>query len=214
MIDYRAFHPAMTYHQFMLVAASYFLGSLPNGYLISLAVGGLDIRQRGSGNPGAANVYGVLGAGPALATLIADILKGFLPVLLVLNLYPGRYDIALFCAAAAIAGHSWMFFLRFRGGKAVATTAGVFLALLPVQMSLTFLLFSLTVWLSGHISAGSMLAAFVFPFIALATGAPIGATRLAFFSCILILIKHISNVGRLRSGSEADYDEGADLEKY
>ncbi len=203
----------MSAFDFTLVAASYFIGSIPSGYLISLATYGVDIRERGSGNPGAANVFYVLGTGPGLATLITDVLKGFLTVWFAQNLFPQQGNLILLCGAAAIGGHTWMFFLRFSGGKAVATTTGVFLVLTPAAMLPTLLIFAVAVWISGHISVGSIVASAIFPFITLLFSTPPSTTGLAFLSCFLILIRHISNLERLRSSTEDDYDMGSDLEK-
>jgi len=203
----------MAVHHFLLILGSYLLGSLPSGYLVSLAAGGVDIRQRGSGNPGAANVYTILGPGPGIATLIGDILKGYFPVWIAQHAVPGAENLALLCGAAAIVGHAWMFFLSFNGGKAVATTAGVFLALLPGPMLIALAIFLFSVWFSKHIAVGSMAGAAAFPFITILAGSPPSVSLLAFFSCALILIRHVSNVGRLREGTEANYDKGSDLEK-
>ncbi|MFH2201820.1 MAG: glycerol-3-phosphate 1-O-acyltransferase PlsY [Elusimicrobiota bacterium] len=196
-----------------LVIFSYLLGSLPSGYLVALAAGGLDIRERGSGNPGAANVFHVLGAGPGLTTLIADILKGYLPVYLAQHCAGSDARLVLLCGAAAICGHTWMLFLRFNGGKAVATTAGVFLALSPTAMLPTITIFAVTVWISGHISIGSISSSALFPLITIVMRTPPHTTGLAFLSCILILIRHISNVEHLRKYCEEDYDTGSELEK-
>jgi len=200
----------MSAYYFLPAAASYFLGSLPSGYLVGLAASGIDIRERGSGNPGAANVFHVLGAGPGLATLLADVLKGFLPVYAAQQFVPGDERLILLCGGAAICGHTWMFFLGFNGGKAVATTTGVFLALAPTAMAPILAIFSLSVWISGHISVGSILGSALFPISAILMEAPAPTTGLAFFSCVLILIRHIPNIERLRSGSEEDYDRDSD----
>lgn len=191
----------------VLMVASYLFGSIPFGYLVARFAGGIDICSRGSGNPGAANVFHILGPGPGMATLLGDVLKGFLPILIVQHLFPGNERIILLCGAAAICGHVWMFFLKFNGGKAVATSAGVFLALQPAAMIPTIAIFVIAVWISRHISVGSIAAALVFPIFTILLGAPLPTTGFAFMACILILIKHVPNMERLTSGSEADYDQ-------
>src|SRR5208282_4716853 len=113
------------------------------------------IRQYGSGNPGAANVYRTIGKGPGIATLAIDGLKGFLPVLLAKHFYPENYQVQVLCGALAILGHVWTIFLRFKGGKAVATSAGVFLALSPKPALGAFAIFGAGVMLTSHISVGS-----------------------------------------------------------
>jgi len=181
----------------LLVLSSYALGGIPSGYIVARRLKGIDIREHGSGNPGAANVYRVVGPVAGLITLAADALKGFVPVLLAARLYPGDSEVAAACGAMAIVGHLWTVFLKLRGGKGVATTAGVFLALLPVPMVPTIVIFAAGMAFTGHISIGSISAALVFPFFALLSRAPLYYSMLAFAACGLILYKHIPNVKRL-----------------
>ncbi|MFA5139760.1 MAG: glycerol-3-phosphate 1-O-acyltransferase PlsY [Elusimicrobiota bacterium] len=190
-----------------LVALSYFLGGVPSGYIIARRVRGIDIRKHGSGNPGTANVYRSVGRKAGLLTLAADALKGFLPVYLAIVFYPEQQAVSLLCGAMAIIGHVWTVFLNFGGGKGVATTAGVFLALLPRCMGPAAIIFFVAMGLSGHISVGSMTTAAVFPFLALMAGSPPAYTALAFASSSLILYKHIPNLRKLLR-------ERAQLEKH
>lgn len=180
-----------------LVTLSYVLGGVPSGYIIARMTRGIDIRQHGSGNPGTANVYRVLGRKAGLQTLTADALKGFVPVCLAVVYRPEQPAVSFLCGAMAIVGHVWTVFLNFGGGKGVATTAGVFLALLPGCMAPTAVIFLVAMGLSGHISVGSMTAAAAFPFLALAAGSPPAYTALAFASCALILYKHVPNLKKL-----------------
>lgn len=180
-----------------LVLFSYLAGGIPTGYLIVKRLYGYDIRTRGSGNPGTANVYRNAGALPGAITLFVDALKGFLPVYLGLRLYPGDRGLAIALGAAAIVGHNWTVFLRFKGGKGVATSAGVFSAILPVPMLITAGAFLLAVKISGHISVGSMTGAIVLPLAALLCHAPPPFTAAAAGAGAMILIKHVSNVKRL-----------------
>lgn len=181
-----------------LAAVSYFSGAVPSGYLIAKRLRGIDIREHGSGNPGAANVYRVVGAAAGTATLAADSLKGFLPVFAARRLAaPGDPLFMALCGALAIVGHIWTVFLGFRGGKGVATAAGVFAALLPVPMVPAVLVFIAGTALSGHISVGSMLAALALPAAALLYGSPAPLSALALAACVLILIRHIPNLKRL-----------------
>src|SRR5438874_997614 len=113
----------MFFHKIGLIALSYLAGGIPTGYLVVKRLKGFDIRTQGSGNPGTANVYRTAGAGPGAITLLIDALKGFLPVLLARHWHPHSPNLALACGAAAIVGHDWTIFLRFRGGKGVATSA-------------------------------------------------------------------------------------------
>ena len=150
----------------ILFVTSYLLGGIPTGYIVG-RLHGMDIRKHGSGNPGTANVYRTLGKVPGLITFAIDFLKGFVPALVAMHYFfiPGSTDFSkghwwlpVTAGALAIAGHIWTVFLRFRGGKGVATAAGVFMALLPVPTAGAFVVFAIAVALTGHISVGSMSA--------------------------------------------------------
>ncbi|MFI5347779.1 MAG: glycerol-3-phosphate 1-O-acyltransferase PlsY [Elusimicrobiota bacterium] len=185
-----------------LLTLAYLSGGIPTGYLVVKRFYGYDIRTRGSGNPGTANVYRNAGAKAGAITLAVDALKGFLPVMLCLHLFPGNVGLAIATGAATVIGHNWTIFLGFRGGKGVATSAGVFTALLPWPMAATAIAFLLAVKLSGHISVGSMTGAVVLPVAALALGAPPALSAAAAGAGTLILIKHISNIKRLLADRE------------
>lgn len=185
-----------------LAALSYLAGGIPTGYLVARRLKGIDIREHGSGNPGAANVYRVVGRGAGAATLGVDALKGYLPVLLAHHRYPRALWVPVLCGSLAILGHVWTVFLGFRGGKAVATSAGVFAALLPKPLAGALAAFALGFLVSGHISAGSMLGAVVFPFLSLASGSPAPLSAMAFAVSGLILYRHLPNLRRLLEGRE------------
>ena len=182
-----------------LIALSYLAGGIPTGYLAARWFKGIDIRKHGSGNPGTANVYRVVGTGAGAVTLLGDALKGFLPVLLAQRLFPEQPWFALLCGAAAIVGHDWTVFLGFKGGKGVATSAGVFAALTPLPLALTLLSFAGGVWGSGHISMGSLSAAAVLPVLCLLNGEPALFSAGALAASALIVYKHIPNIQRLRA---------------
>lgn len=195
-----------------LCALSYLAGGIPTGYLLARSLKGIDIREHGSGNPGAANVYRVVGRGAGAATLAADALKGFFPVLLARRWYPDSYWVMVLCGALAIVGHVWTVFLKFRGGKGVATSAGVFAALLPKPLAGAVAVFILGVAATGHISVGSMGAALVFPFLAIFLHSPAVLSAMAFCVSGLVLIKHVPNFKRLVYGSELSFRHGSHLE--
>jgi acyl phosphate:glycerol-3-phosphate acyltransferase len=186
---------------------SYLAGGIPTGYLLARRYRGIDIREHGSGNPGAANVYRVCGRGPGAATLFVDAAKGFLPVMLAQRLHPDRPWVALLCGALAIGGHDWTIFLGFKGGKGVATSAGVFGALMPKVMALILLVFASGVAYSRHISVGSMAAAAALPMVSLAARQPRDFSLLALGAGALILYKHIPNLKRLRDSRELSFRE-------
>jgi glycerol-3-phosphate acyltransferase PlsY len=185
-----------------LVAFSYLAGGIPTGYLVVRRLMNIDIRERGSGNPGTANVYRVAGARAGAVTLLVDALKGFVPVLVAHRLYPERPWFAVLCGAAAIIGHDWTVFLGFKGGKGVATSAGVFAALTPQPLALTLMSFLGGMWGSGHISMGSLCAAAVLPVFCLLTGSPRPYAIAALAASLLIVYKHIPNIQRLRQERE------------
>ena len=193
-------------HPALALAIAYASGSLPFAWLAGRAAG-VDLRQQGSGNLGATNVFRVLGWKVGLAVFLADALKGALPVLLLPPRIDSTIDPALWaiaCGIAAIAGHVRPLFLRFRkGGKGVATAAGVFFALAPLPMLVTFGLFVAVVLATGYVSLGSLLSAVVLPAFLLVTQgsrAPLFVVSVIIAS--FVFWTHRANIGRLRRGEE------------
>jgi glycerol-3-phosphate acyltransferase PlsY len=185
-----------------LIGASYLVGGIPTGYLTVRWLKGIDIREHGSGNPGAANVYRVAGPLAGAITLFVDAIKGFTPVWICRQLLPGHTILAIAAGAAAVIGHDWTVFLGFRGGKGVATSAGVFAALCPKAMAGAIIVFVIGFLASGHISVGSMAASIALPVLSLALSAATPVTAFAAIACALILYKHIPNLRRLLEGRE------------
>ena len=165
------------------------------------ASGAADLRQIGSGNLGAANVLRTSGIRAGILVAALDIAKGAACVLLAVRLSP---DAAAPAAAglAAIIGHVYPVWLRFRGGKGVATACGVFLVLAPLAVLPAVMVFVLTVWATKYVSLGSMLASLLLPAIAYATGSPGPAVIVACAAAALILSRHHSNLMRLLAGTE------------
>lgn len=192
----------MDFRILALFVFAYLAGGIPTGYLLVKRLYGYDIRTRGSGNPGTANVYRNAGALAGAITLAVDAFKGFAPVHLSLFLYPRRPELAIAVGVAAIFGHNWTPFLGFKGGKGVATSAGVFSALLPGPMLATVAAFIVAVAASGHISVGSMTGAVALPIAAVALGAPQAFCWAAAGAGALILVKHVSNIRRLLENRE------------
>lgn len=202
----------------ILFVSSYLLGGIPTGYIVG-RLHGIDIRKHGSGNPGTANVYRTLGKVPGLITFAIDFLKGFAPALVAAHYFfiPGSTDFSkghwwlpVTAGALAIAGHIWTVFLGFRGGKGVATAAGVFMALLPVPTAGAFVVFAVAVALTGHISVGSMSASVALPILCflLAKDYQRPFTLLALSVCALIFYTHIANIRRILKGSELSFKHG------
>ncbi len=198
----------MELHAVGLGAASYAMGGVPSGYLIARYTRGIDIREHGSGNPGAANVYRVVGRWAGWGTLALDALKGFVPVTLARRLYPNDDRLLIGCGALAIIGHVWTIFLGLRGGKGVATSCGVFAALLPLPTFITFLAFVAAVAASGHISVGSILAAVVLPVVSFGLDQNRAFSIFAAAVSVLVLYKHIPNMRRLMGRGEPGFGGG------
>lgn len=196
------------------LALGYLSGSLPWGLWLGRWFRGVDVRQVGSGNLGATNVFRSLGRGLGLATLVLDMAKGGLPVWIVPALpiaeaFPGGPEVCgLAVGMAAIAGHVWTFLASFRGGKGVATTAGVLFAIAPAAFAAFSLVFLATVALTRYISLGSVLGALTFA-VVLAFAAP-GAVRSPTFgfgalACALVVWRHRDNLRRIALGTERKF---------
>lgn len=188
----------------LLFLSGYLLGAIPTGYLIG-RLKGIDIRNYGSGNPGTANVYRTLGKLPGIITFSIDFLKGYIPVLIAIKLYPEKAIIPILTGALAIVGHIWTIFLNFKGGKGVATSAGVFMAILPGPTLGAFIFFAIAVWLSGHISVGSMTASIVLPVLCFVFKESKTFTIMAIAVCALIFYTHIPNIKRIMAGKELSF---------
>ena len=215
-------------HFASVVIIAYLLGSIPFGYLIVRATQGADVRETGSGGTGATNVSRRAGKAAGVLTLVLDALKGATAVAIAklilglpvfaLGTYGQQHDANAFenaywwLAAAAISvivGHIFPVWLRFRGGKGVATGVGVFLMLSPLAVALAALIFALVVWRTRYVSLGSMLAAVAIPVFVLMLHAFIPPVEslapmmtAAIAGAALIVIAHRENIRRLMNGSE------------
>ncbi|MBQ7908535.1 MAG: glycerol-3-phosphate 1-O-acyltransferase PlsY [Elusimicrobiaceae bacterium] len=198
----------------LLALFSYLLGAVPTGYLIARKAMGIDIRQHGSGNPGAANVYRTVGKWAGITTFLIDGLKGFIPVSLALHVFPGEYWQAILCGTIAILGHMWTIYLKFRGGKGVATSAGVFAALLPIPTALAFASFVICVALWGRISIGSIMACLVLPITSFFIGNhSMSVNVMATAIGLLVIYKHVPNIKRLLAKKELAFEDGSKKRK-
>ena len=198
----------------ILVLFSYLLGSVPTGYMIAKHVMGIDIRQHGSGNPGAANVYRTVGKWAGISTFLIDGLKGFIPVCLARHVCPDNYWVAIACGVIAILGHMWTIYLKFRGGKGVATSAGVFAALLPIPTAIAFASFVVCVALWGRISIGSICACVVLPVCSFLIGNhPLSVNLMVTAVSALVIYKHVPNIKRLLQQKELKFEDGAKKRK-
>ncbi|MBN1101966.1 MAG: glycerol-3-phosphate 1-O-acyltransferase PlsY [Deltaproteobacteria bacterium] len=181
---------------------SYLLGSIPFGRLIAQRVARIDITRRGSGNIGATNVARELGVKWGLVTLLLDLLKGLAPTLAFRALFPGQDTALSIVGVCALLGHQFTPFLRFRGGKGVATALGVYLAISPLSCLGALVVFVLVVSVWDFISLGSMAGAAAMPlFLALASVPAVIVLASAFMACFIFL-KHKENIRRLLAGNE------------
>jgi glycerol-3-phosphate acyltransferase PlsY len=193
----------------LALLAAFLVGSIPFGYLVPRWAGGIDIRTVGSKNPGFTNVYRAVGPGRGTIVLLLDVGKGVLAALLGRWLASG--EAGVFTGLAGIAGHVWSPFLRFRGGKGVATTAGVFLTILPVEAVIALVVFLLVAGSTRFVSLGSVTAAAVLPIAVFALDRLRGGEprRLQLFLAVavalLILWRHRTNMTRLIEGTESRF---------
>ncbi len=189
----------------MLILA-YLLGATPTSYVAGRLGRGIDLRQHGSHNLGATNVYRVLGWRYAIPVGLIDVAKGVVPVAILgpWSNGPAWFTVAL--GIAAVLGHMFSPYVRFRGGKGVATTAGVFLALAPLAVLISLAIWGATLWLSGYVSVASLTVAVLFPLWVRLTapGEPytLGA---AIVLALLLVYAHRGNVERLRQGTESRF---------
>jgi acyl phosphate:glycerol-3-phosphate acyltransferase len=185
----------------LLTLVGYGLGSIPTGMLIARWQAGIDIRQHGSGNIGMTNVLRAVGAGAAALTLLGDLAKGLIPVLLARACLTSPWTIGL-VALAAIIGHMFPLFAGFHGGKGVATTLGAFISLLPGPLLIALVVFAICLGLRRQVSLGSLAAAATLPLAALLWGAPAAYVVGALVAAALIWYRHRDNIGRLLAGTE------------
>jgi glycerol-3-phosphate acyltransferase PlsY len=199
------------------IAIGYVCGSLPFGLWLGRAFRGVDVRTLGSGNLGATNVFRSVGRTVGIATLVLDMLKGALPVAIVPRsaigaTFPGGpLACGITVGAAATLGHMFTFLAGFRGGKGVATTAGVVLALFPAAFGIAAVAFVVTVAASHYISLGSILAAVVFALVlGLGARGEGSAMRTTFGVLVaaLVIVRHHENIRRLLRGEERRFTWG------
>jgi acyl phosphate:glycerol-3-phosphate acyltransferase len=193
----------------LAIVIAYLLGGIPFGFLLVKLTRGTDVREFGSGNIGATNVLRTTGRAIAVATLALDIAKGFVAVWLASELTGGEPQWTSLAALAVMAGHAFPLFLKFQGGKAVATFIGAFAFLTPLPLAAVLLLFMVTVAVTRYISAASILAAATFSFgVWMILHPPFQITVAAFIAGAFIVYRHKSNWVRLRSGTENVFSWG------
>ena len=202
-----------------VIAISYLVGSIPSGYIVGRALKGIDVREFGSGAIGATNVMRTLGRGPFLGVLLADALKGYIPVLVTWFVFES-HGLQVASGLAAVLGHDFPLYIGFRGGRGVATSFGVYAALaMPVSVSLlavglfimlTFRYMSLMSLVTVPLGALVLLV-----FAILGVGDDYTYTKAVFgaFATALVLVRHLGNIRRLIQGTEPKLGEGDDRRK-
>jgi glycerol-3-phosphate acyltransferase PlsY len=210
----------------ILLFASYLAGSTPTSIIIGRFTRSIDIREHGSGNAGATNVFRAIGWKPALVVIIVDVLKGWLPSAIFAPAFfhtqqiPDLGVLQILCGFFAVLGHTYTIFAKFKGGKGVATLVGMVLALFPTVFPFCLSVAALTIILTGYVSLASILASsslpiFLFllpPFL----GMEPASLSLMIFSLLIpwfIIFTHRSNIQRLRSGKENRFEKAMIFQK-
>ncbi len=183
-----------------MIVAAYLLGSIPTGLLLGKLCG-VDVRREGSGNIGATNLYRTVGRWVGVMTLAGDCLKGAVPVLLA-SRYCSPPECAAWVGLAAFSGHVFSLFLKFRGGKGVATALGVFLVLSPLAVVYALALFVGLMLVWRYVSLGSIMAAALMPLAVVFLGGGRDLFLVTLIISLVVIVKHHENIRRLVTGTE------------
>jgi glycerol-3-phosphate acyltransferase PlsY len=191
----------------LVIALGYVMGSMPWGYWVPRLVRGVDIRATGSGNIGAANVWRAAGLPIALLVVALDVLKGFIPVLIALQV--GGDGLAILAGVAAMLGHWRPLFMGLRrGGKIVATSGGVLLALAPLASLLAIGVWLVVFAVGRYSSLASLAAAIAMPLLVVVTGESRLVVAFTFAAAVAVVLLHRANIGRLARGEENRFSFG------
>lgn len=207
---------ALTY----VICGCYLAGSIPTAYIAGRLVKGVDIRTVGSGNVGASNAMRLMGKGWGISILLFDAVKGLVPLLLILHYFfaanPVRERYAMGGALACIVGHVFPVWLKFKGGKGVATGMGVMVAIVPLAVAAVLPVFIVVVAISKYISLGSILAAALLPAAFFIDHDFMSHRELfvfVFVACVFVIYKHKTNIRRILAGTENRLGEKRAAEK-
>ena len=192
---------AFFFSALITAVAGFFIGSVPFGLLVAKTFCGVDPRLDGSHSVGATNVSRLCGFRWGLLTLACDLLKGFLPVLLFTSSGSNLYNLAYPAGLAVVCGHMFSIFLNYKGGKGVATTVGVFLALTPWSLILAGLACIAAIWRTGYVSVGSLVLVTALPLLFLVQGSW-GNLWFSLLIAALVIYAHRENIRRLLRGEE------------
>ena len=187
-----------------IIAAGYIIGSFPTSYIAGRVLRGIDVREYGSGNTGATNVFRVIGPGPGSLVLLVDIIKGWVPVFFIapaaaswFNLPEIESSLKIAAGISAVCGHNWPVFLGFRGGKGVAVSVGALLGISPAALSLSAAAWVLVFISTGYVSLGSIIGAASLPVFMRLTDEPAEIVWFGIVIALFIIIRHRSNIIRL-----------------
>lgn len=185
----------------IVVILSYVIGSVPSGLILGKTFWNVDLRQHGSKNIGATNAWRTLGKLPGFIIFVADLLKGMIGVYLGM-LIVGTSTAMIIGGIMAIIGHSLSLFLKFKGGKGVATGLGVLLMLMPSVSAIVFLIWLVIVLISKYVSLASIIAAVFVPVCAFAAGMSYDYVAFGIVAALFVIYRHKSNIVRLMNGTE------------
>ncbi|SJZ54196.1 glycerol-3-phosphate 1-O-acyltransferase PlsY [Selenihalanaerobacter shriftii] len=186
-----------------VILISYLLGSIPFGLLLTRLVKGVDIREYGSGNIGATNAYRVMGFGMGVMVALFDISKGYISVQIAKQVFGADVAVILIIAGlAAVAGHNWPIFLKFNGGRGVATSVGILINLLPKTVLIVFFIWLIIVLTTRYVSLGSIVGAALIPILAILFNNPPIYVGLGLAIAVFVIFRHRPNIKRLLAGEE------------
>lgn len=191
-----------------VIILSYVLGNFSTAYIIAKLFAGIDIRKFGSGNSGATNALRTLGKKVGIAALLGDILKGLLAVKFGRLIAGG--DGQILAGLFVVIGHNWPVFLNFKGGKGVATTIGVMIAINPLIVAIIAFAGIILIAITGYVSLSSILGMIAFPFIMLLTRQPFKLILFSFILSAMSICRHKSNIKKLLAGTENKIGQKSD----
>ena len=192
----------------IVIVLSYVIGSIPSGLILGKTIWHVDLREHGSKNIGATNAWRTLGKLPGFTVFVADLLKGMVGVYLGMLLV-GTSTAMIIGGIMAIVGHSLSLFLKFKGGKGVATGLGVLIMLMPSVSAIVFLVWLVVVLISKYVSLGSIIAAVLVPVCAFLTRLPLEFVLFGIVAAIFVIYRHKSNIVRLMNGTENKIKAGS-----
>jgi glycerol-3-phosphate acyltransferase PlsY len=190
-------------NMFLALLAAYLIGSVSFGYMAGKLLKGIDIREFGSGGTGTTNIQRTLGTGPALVVLLLDAAKGYLAVIVAGALTTNPSGWMLLAGLAAVAGHNWPIFHRFRGGRGIATSIGVLLGLAPVVILISIGVGVILIAITRYVSLGSIVGSILIPILSLILGLPLTYVLFGTVLAGFAVWRHRQNISRLLAGTES-----------